>query len=97
MIIILNPIYLKGRPGSRRFLVIFITGQLDRTSDDLKKAARKIHDSGGKIVAYKLSDLPRDEAFVRVIPQDQILKADAKDDPWRLAMLFHFQTRKGLK
>ncbi|XP_028394352.1 uncharacterized protein LOC114518524 isoform X7 [Dendronephthya gigantea] len=84
----------QGRPGSRRFLVIFITGQLDRTSDDLKKAARKIHDSGGKIVAYKLSDLPRDEEFVRVIPQDQILKVDAKDDPWRLAMLFHFQTRK---
>ena len=86
-------IFLEGRPGSRKFQVIFITGQLDSPSDPvpLQKAAKKVHDSGGKIIAYKLNDFASD---VRVIPKDQIIKVGAKDDPWRLAMLFDFQTRK---
>lgn len=74
--------------------MIFITGQLDEPSHRLQKAAKKVHDSGGKIVAYKLNDIS-DDVLVRVIPKDQIIKVDAKDDPWRLAMLFDFQTRKG--
>ena len=74
--------------------MIFITGQLDEPSDHLQKAAKKVHDSGGKIVAYKLNDIS-DDVLVRVLPKDQIIKVDAKDDPWRLAMLFDFQTRKG--
>ena len=77
-------------------MVIFITGQLDTPSDRLKKAAKKVHDSGGKIVAYKLNDIS-DDVLVKVIPKDQIIKVDAKDDPWRLAMLFDLQTRKGKK
>ena len=75
-------------------MVIFITGQLDIPRDRLKKAAKKVHDSGGKIVAYKLNDIPSDEDLVGIIPKDKIIKVGAKDDPWRLAMLFDFQTRK---
>ena len=78
-------------------MVIFITGQLDTPSDPLKKAAKKVHDSGGKIVAYKLNDIVSDDVLVKVIPKDQIIKVDGKHDPWRLAMLFDFQTRKGEK
>lgn len=92
----MSRIHLQGRPGSRKFMVIFITGLLDAPSDRLKKAAKKVHDSGGKIVAYKLNDVS-DDVLVKVIPKDQIIKVDAKNDPWRLAMLFDFQTRKGEK
>ena len=76
-------------------MVIFITGQLDSISKPLKRAAKKVHDSGGKIVAYKLNDVVNDEVLERVVPKDGIIKVDSKDDPWRLAMLFDFQTRKG--
>ena len=78
-------------------MVIFITGQLDTISEPLQKAAKKVHDSGGKIVAYKLNEMINDEVLVRVIPKGQIIKVDSKQDLWRLAMLFEFQTRKGKK
>lgn len=67
---------------------------MDTTSDALKKAARKVHDSGGKIVAYKLNDVVSDEILVNAIPKDNIIKVNVTDDFWRLAMLFEFQTRK---
>lgn len=76
-------------------MVIFVTGQLDQASKPLQKAAKKVHDSGGKIVVYKLNDVPNDEVLVGVVPKDQIIKVEAKDDPWRLAILFDLQTRKG--
>lgn len=67
---------------------------MDTPSDALKKAARKVHDSGGKIVVYKLNDIVSDEILVNVVPKDQIIKVNVTDDFWRLAMLFEFQTRK---
>ena len=75
-------------------MVIFITGQLDATSKALQRAAKKVFDSGGKIVAFKLNDVVKDEELVKIIPEDKIIKVNATHDPWRLAMLFEFHTRK---
>lgn len=87
----------EGRLGSRRFLVIFVTGNLDTPNEELQKAAKKVADAGGKIIAYKMGDHLKDEILNDVIPKDKIITVRSTDDPWRLAIWFNFLSRKGEK
>ena len=83
-----------ARAGSQRFLVIFVPDKLDRPNVDLQKAAKKVIDAGGRIIAFKMGDHVKDGILKNVLPNGDIISAQYTDDWWRLALMFDYLIRK---
>ena len=46
-----------GRPGSRRQLIVFITGDDDTVKDEVKSAAKELEDLDIKVIYIKMGDV----------------------------------------
>lgn len=46
-----------GRPGSRRQLIVFITGEDETVTDDVRSAAKKLEKEDVKVIYVKMGDV----------------------------------------
>ena len=46
-----------GRPGARRQLIVYITGEDDRVTDDVKLASKKLFELDVKVIYVKMGDV----------------------------------------
>ena len=74
-----------GRPKARKITVVFVTGNADATTTELKKAAKKLNDNQVKIVVVKLGTDPDDKKLEAVTPKKNIVKKKKKIKPKELA------------
>jgi hypothetical protein len=63
-----------GRPKARKITVVFVTGQADSTTSELKKAAKNLNDNEVKIVVVKLGTDPDDGVLEAITPKKNIVK-----------------------
>ena len=83
-----------GRPKSRKILVVFVTGKADSTTDELKKAAKKLNDNDVKIITVGLGTDPDDKQLVAVTPKKNIIKKRKPIKPSEVAQLIDEQVKK---
>ena len=86
-----------GRPKARKILVVFVTGKADSTTEELKKAAKKLNDNDVKIIAVKLGTDPDDKQLETITPKKNIVKLRENGDSKKSSKLIDAQTKKGMK
>lgn len=86
-----------GRPKARKITVVFVTGRADATTNELKKAAKKLHDNQVKIIVVKLGTDPDDKQLEVVTAKKNIVKKKRPIKPKELAELIEEQVKKGEK
>ena len=84
-----------GRPKARKILVVFVTGKADSTTDELKKAAKKLNDNDVKIITVGLGTEPDDKQLVAVTPKKNIIKKKKPIKPSEVAQLIDELVKKG--
>ena len=84
-----------GRPNSRKITVVFVTGNADATTSELKKAAKKLNDNQVKIVVVKLGTDPDEQQLVAITPKKNIVRVNESDSPEKSAELVDDQRMKG--
>lgn len=84
-----------GRPKARKITVVFVTGRADATTNELKKAAKKLHDNQVKIIVVKLGTDPDDKQLEVVTAKKNIVKKKRPIKPKELAELIEEQVKKG--
>ena len=84
-----------GRPKARKITVVFVTGQADATTSELKKAAKKLNDNGVKIVVVKLGTDPDDGVLEVITPKKNIVKKKKTVEPKELAEFVEEVVKKG--
>ena len=84
-----------GRPEARKVTIVFVTGKVDSTTTELKKAARKLNDNGVKIIVVKLGTDPDDKRLKAITPEKNIVKVKENSDPKKSAKLVDEQRMKG--
>ena len=84
-----------GRPKARKITVVFVTGKADATTNELKKAAKKLNDNGVKIVVVKLGTDPDDKQLEVITPKKNIVKKKRPIKPKTLAEFIEEQVKKG--
>ena len=84
-----------GRPKARKITVVFVTGNADATTGELKKAAKKLNDNQVKIVVVKLGTDPDDKKLEVVTPKKNIVKKKKTIKPKELAEFIEEKVLKG--
>ena len=84
-----------GRPKARKILVVFVTGKADSTTDELKKAAKKLNDNDVKIITVGLGTEPDDKQLEAVTPKKNIIKKKKPIKPSEVAQLIDELVKKG--
>ncbi|XP_028394002.1 collagen alpha-5(VI) chain-like [Dendronephthya gigantea] len=74
-----------GRPKARKITVVFVTGEADATTSELKRAAKKLNDNEVKIIVVKLGTDPDDEQLKVITPEKNIVKKKKTVKPKELA------------
>ena len=69
-----------GRPKARKITVVFVTGEADATTSELKRAAKKLNDNQVKIIVVKLGTDLDDEQLEVVTPKKNIVSVNESDD-----------------
>ena len=85
-----------GRPKARKILVVFVTDKADSTTEELKKAAKKLNDNDVKIIAVKLGTDPDDKQLETITPKKNIVKKKKPFKPSELAKLIDELVKKGI-
>ncbi len=70
-----------GRPGSRRQLIVFVTGEDDTVTDDMKSAAKKLEQMNVKVIYIKMGDVDN----YSDPPSKNVITDRGIDDPDKLA------------
>lgn len=86
-----------GRTKARKITVVFVTGGINATTNELKRAARKLNDSQVKIIAVKLGEDPDDKQLEVIAPKKNIVKIKETDDPKISTNLIDEERMKGNK
>ena len=86
-----------GRPKARKITVVFVTGEADDTTTELKKAAKKLNDNDVKIVVVKFGTDPGDKKLESVTPKKNIVKKKKTIKPKELAEFVEERVNKGRK
>ncbi len=84
-----------GRPKARKITVVFVSGKADATTNELKKAAKKLNDNEVKIIVVKLGTDTDDKQLVAIKPKKDIVKVNKTDDPEKSAEIIDEQRMKG--
>ena len=84
-----------GRPKARKITVVFVTGEADATTSELKKAAKKLNDNQVKIIVVKLGTDPDDTRLTTITPEKNIVKKKKTVKPKELAEFIEEQVKKG--
>ena len=85
-----------GRPKARKITVVFVTGKADATTNELKKAAKKLNDNEVKIIVVKLGTDPDDARLEAITPKKNIVKKKKTVKPKELADFIEEQVKKGV-
>ena len=85
-----------GRPKARKITVVFVTGKADATTNELKKAAKKLNDNEVKIIVVKLGTDPDDARLEAITPKKNIVKKKKTVKPKDLADFIEEQVKKGV-
>jgi hypothetical protein len=84
-----------GRPKARKITVVFVTGKADATTNELKKAAKKLNDNEVKIVVVKLGTDPDDKQLEAITPTKNIVKKKKPIKSKELAEFIEELVKKG--
>jgi hypothetical protein len=75
-------IFMKdGRPGSRRQLIVFITGEDNTVTDEVRSAAKKLAELDVKVIYVKMGDVDN----FSDPPSKNVITDRGIDDPDKLA------------
>jgi hypothetical protein len=70
-----------GRQGSRRQLIVFITGEDDTVTDEVKSAAKELDEMDVKVIYVKMGDVDN----FSDPPSKNVVTDDGSDDPDKFA------------
>ena len=84
-----------GRPKARKITVVFVTGNADATTSELKKAAKKLNDNEVKIIVVKMGTEPDEKQLVAITPKKNIVKVNDSNSPEKSTKMVDEQRMKG--
>lgn len=84
-----------GRPKARKIAVVFVTGEADATTNELKRAAKKLNDNEVKIIVVKLGTEPDDKQLKVITPDENIVRVNESHDAKKSSQFVDDQRMKG--